>query len=1070
MAIVRWSTREEEQRQKQQKHVSPLFPLSFPGIPEPGSFFPQLADMLYKEVGRTVEENTLRLYEDILYGKTSLILVEVKPGMRVQVDTCAGHLYGDPYSKGPVKSSVMVIGKMPRPDDLYAQADPYGGVDENFVASVMNPVSLSGAFFRQQCLLRGVDPSNWYVTNLFKGLHPENPVTGSTLKAAWLKEWYPIIHQELRLVQPDYLLLLGADVAKAFLGNKTKIEDVNGRVLDFTYSYDVNNPELQKTASVVVTTAPSAVVRSSGTKELNNFEFAFTKFASLCGGHAITTTEEVDHRVIRTIEEWRDLVKEIHADCEGRLLAIDAEWQGQHPQCSGAYLRSIQFSWKEKTAAALVLRTIDGDPYFSDEELAEIKQSFYGLIRSFIVAGHYVDSDFEFLIAEGFIPSIAHVPTVPRNAAEYRSRILNGEPCLFDTAIAAHACDETQDFSLTAQYLQNCPEVPRYDYGLEEWKANYCHENKLKKKEFPGYGIIPEEVLMPYACYDVDVTRRLATIYIDRLDHDRMGFDCWRPFQITMSQFNAFLEINCNGILVDRERLDALTRLYDAKTTELLADIRQTVRWHDLNLNSTYQLRELLFGEQLNGKNGVTLRPSGALSLYLTPIATTGSSTPWSTIVQQRREHMVSPSCDKGTLAILYREGGRIDRRLPNGQIVTTDWTELLGKIRDYKMLSRLGSYVLKMPENGASDFVDSPEFDGGDDELVYDGGIPSHICDLDGRLRTHMYATKETGRASSARPSLQNLSKRREADYARIVGDKYIGPLRSILKASDGHLLIAADFKGAELFACAMLSGDSKMLEHVTRNQLEEDDPNYYDIHSQVAVAGMRLNCEPTKAGLASIGKAYLRIAAKTVIFGLMYGRQAKAVAMALREEGTYVTIEEAEALLQAIRDTYPEAIRYLQECARAVTRNYGQPGYLYGAYGRLRRCPPLALSDRDRIGAFERQFMNFPMQNFVADTMARSLCNLFWERYRFDISSKLLLQVHDEVLIESPYEYVKTVYDEFLDKCMVEMCPVYPLNIYGVSMNKGPFRMGIDKSVYYRWGENLKREQWEVIVSGKQ
>jgi DNA polymerase I-like protein with 3'-5' exonuclease and polymerase domains/uracil-DNA glycosylase len=1081
-----WARRDAEHEDLtiDQELRSSMFPLDFPEMSPPGPFFPKLAESLYEGRKGTVEQNVLRLYRDILYGRLDSILIEMKAGITVPTMLCAGHVYQCPKVKGPVApASVMVIGKMPRPGDVFPPVNQYGDVidEADFVPAVLNTNSAAGNFFYQQCLLQRVSPADWYMTYLFKGLHPENAETGSTLKAAWLKEWYPIIQQELWMVQPDYLLLFGVDVAKVFFGTKTKIEDVNGRLLEYAYPCNRNDSSKRKSAKVIVTTAPSAVIRASGTKELSSFEFAFHKFVRLFTAQTANQggSENIDHRVVTTIDGWRQLLAEIDMSCEDNLIAIDAEWHGQHPQCSGSYLISIQLSWKPKTAAALSLRNEYGVMRFTDNELAEIKTSFYELMSKHVVAGHYVDSDFEFLIAEGFIPSIAHVPSVPADAAEYRESVLTGRPCLFDTAIAAHACDETQDFSLTAQYLQNCPDVPRYDYALTEWKNNYCHDHGIKKKAFPGYGVIPSEMLLPYACYDVDVTRRLAKIYMRRLDRDRFGFSCWSPFHITMSQFNAFLEINCNGILVDRERLDALTRSYDAKAEELYKEICNEVRWPSLNMRSPYQMRELLFGESLNGNGGVKVRPAGAVSMYLTPVIATGSATPWEIVVRQHREKMVSPSCNKGVLSILFREGGKVHHRLPDGTVVEHDWTELLGKIRDYKVLSHLGSYVLKMPEEGAAD-EETPDANAGiapaedDGELIYDGGIPVYICDTDNRLRTHMYATKETGRASSARPNLQNLSKGREADYARILGSNYIGPLRSILKASEGHLLISADFKGAELFACAMLSGDTVLFDQVMRNQFDETDPDFYDIHSRITVEAMRLSCEPTKQGLESIGKGHFRGVSKTVIFGIMYDRRARAISAALREQGVYVTVEEAEEFIQTVCRRYPAATSYLNNCARAVTTSPtnragypSQGGYLFGAYGRLRRCPPFALSDRDRVSEFERQFRNFPMQNFVADTMARALNNLFWERYRDNVDFSILLQIHDEVLLEVPYQYMEKVYDKTLDKCMVEMCPVYPLNGDGSLSGKGPFRMGIDKSVYYRWGEKLSREQWSSIIN---
>ena len=88
-------------------------------------------------------------------------------------------------------------------------------------------------------------------------------------------------------------------------------------------------------------------------------------------------------------------------------------------------------------------------------------------------------------------------------------------------------------------------------------------------------------------------------------------------------------------------------------------------------------------------------------------------------------------------------------------------------------------------------------------DSAGYDGGLISYICD-DGRVRTRIYQTLETRRYSSSRPALQNISKRGEVDYARILGDRYQYPVRSVIEAAPGHVLVEADYVGAELAAMA--------------------------------------------------------------------------------------------------------------------------------------------------------------------------------------------------------------------------------------------------------------------------
>jgi DNA polymerase I-like protein with 3'-5' exonuclease and polymerase domains len=313
----------------------------------------------------------------------------------------------------------------------------------------------------------------------------------------------------------------------------------------------------------------------------------------------------------------------------------------------------------------------------------------------------------------------------------------------------------------------------------------------------------------------------------------------------------------------------------------------------------------------------------------------------------------------------------------------------------------------------------------------------------------------------------MQNISKRREDDYRQIVGERYIGPLRSILKAEDGCMLVWADFQGAELHALGVLSNDTALLEHVRRNSLPEDDPQFYDLHSQIAVTSFRLQCEPTKAGLKSVKKVHLRIVAKSIIFGLAYGRGAAAIAEAVKEEGVYVTVEEVQQVMDTIKATYPAAMKYLDTAADRVN----QPGWMAGVCKRYRRIPKHGYMQDDKAVALGRVFKNYGPQNYVAESMNKALRNLF--DYRLDredgLDYQLLLQVHDEVLLQVPYEWVPAVVDTVLPRCMRDAVAIYSRGLDGVlDKTRGPYRMSVDITVGFSYGIGLSdwRETCEKLL----
>lgn len=1049
----------------------PIHPLNAPEMPFPGPDFLEMAEHLgdnsqVEQTGKKKTDQRLKrvgdqlkeLYRRCLYSPGDFGIRCATNGRGTEHTTLrviGGHLWESlNHAHGPQPAEVMVVGKMLGEKEIQLRRHMCGPTGE-FLQSCLADLG---------CLAD--EWGQWYVTNLLKTHHPQG-LDKRDLVARWLDDWKPLIHQELRLVKPKYLLFLGADASKAILGKHANVANMEGRLEELTYPVAYNRrgePTRWHTTLAMTIYHPAAVLAA---EELTDrFMNQLSRFVQLTRGLRWDKEEEgLDQRVISTLEDLEALKHEINADIDRNLLGMDAEWHGRHPENEGSYLRSVQVAWRDKTAAYIELYREDGEPNFEGEDWDRAIQLINEICDGKIIVGHYFEADLEWLVAYGIDLREAFLP--PKNWQQYR-RLLrtggNGRTLGYDTAYAAHAINETDEFALTVQALRHTT-APRYDTEVAAEVTRYCAEHGLKKEELEGYGFIPTSILAPYGAYDADCPRRIAIKQIfELLDADRFGNNCWPGFYRKMRMHAPILEMNCYGVMADRRRIDEQTAVYLEARARLAETVRTWAKWPSFNVNSVFDVREFLFGEELAFRETEPQRrrPPGAKSLKLQPVFSTAARPMlWDEVVERGLVGEHKPSTNKLALSILAQEAQKVTREVKNkrGQLVTKDLdlSQYVTWIRDYRFVGQVLKSVLREPKRPAgekaAEYIRRP-----DGYWEYAAGLPASICD-DGRVRTHVYPTKETSRWSTARPPLQNLGKNRERDYKRILDDLYLGPIRSVLRASPGHLLIEADYRGAELQMMAILSGDPQMLDDVRRNNLPEEHKDYLDIHSMMTALAFGLDCDWTKAGLESLKQDHLRHVTKSVVFGIAYGRGAKAIALAAKEEKIWISEEQAQQIIDTVYARWPRLKPFFAECGEMALSK----GYLLNWRKRPRRFPHLW--DPKKAGDVERQAMNYPIQGGVAELLEDAVWNLY--HYRFEHGDyaagkwyHLALSVHDAVLVEAPYEAVPWVVNEVLPTCLVDNAPMYPRNIRGEKLDRGPYRLGIEVELFERWGEKLKKE----------
>ena len=1019
---------------------------------------------------------------DCLYGRGQFEMnLTVRKNKRQPFTFIPGHLWGkDPQgpTHGPEPAKIMIIGKNVGEVELEFQRCHRGKAGVFLLRTLMRLCD-------DRDTPREHRLQNWYVTNVLKTEHLEND--RGALKQGWIKSQIHLLHQEIRLVKPDFILLLGADAVKAVLGKKMTLGKMEGRVVDHEFEIGrEKGDDATHKCSIMACIHPAAVI--STPEYQDRFERTLNRFKQLTDGRRWDKKEgDLDHRII---DNERDLMQ-VFADAEercgeegyGKIIGIDAEWEGDHPG-EGSYLRSVQISWAHKAAACIVLRHAGGkyafrryrdtrDPNTGRVRRALLKKgSRQGVERAMELlhefmqdkrpAGHIFNSDLEWLIPEGC--DLRDQFEAPANWWECRKR--GG----LDTALMAHAFRETDDFTLTGQALRYT-DAPRYDLGVKKWVETHCRDIGIQVSNLSGYGECPDEILYPYGCYDADVSRRLAVGHIKRLDKDEFGNNCWEAYWINLRAAIPCLEINRHGILLDKDRVDELTRDYMEVKEDLGRKIREWANWPELNLESRFQVAELLFGERYNGHEKQDdgsfrrLRPPGAKTVGALPILTTDKRPkPWTEVMREKKEDDYTASTNKQVLGMLLHgaEDLRVFRLIKgkNGKPNERKWVkrdcrEIIGWIRDYRFTSQVLKSVLRYPDTKE----DGSYVKDNNGNLVYVKGIAGSVCS-DGRVRTFISQLKETGRWSSARPPLQNISKRREVDYKRILGERYKYAIRSIFMADPDHVIMEVDYKGAELYGMAIMAGDENMIAHAERNLLPEDDPNYYDIHSAVAVQAFNLECPPTKKGLDSLGMKHIRVVAKSVIFGIAYGRGAKAIAIAAKEEGVDVTQEDAQKVIDAIFAMYPKLVPFFEACRlRAVDKDnpQGAPRWMCSAFGRFRRFPET--DDRKSAGDMERQAQNFPIQNLVADAVSRAIDHVYeYRKQHPELRYHIILQIHDALIFSVHKDDVEEFVDNVLPECMVDKVPIHPCTLDGMPIEGAPvYHLGFDAEPFTHWGVGM-------------
>lgn len=249
----------------------------------------------------------------------------------------------------------------------------------------------------------------------------------------------------------------------------------------------------------------------------------------------------------------------------------------------------------------------------------------------------------------------------------------------------------------------------------------------------------------------------------------------------------------------------------------------------------------------------------------------------------------------------------------------------------------------------------------------TYIDALPQLINPKTGRIHTTFTQTiTTTGRLSSVNPNLQNIPIRTERGR----------DIRKAFVPSEGNVLMAADYSQIELRIVAHVCGDERMIETFRRND---------DIHASMAAHIFKVTPDQVTADM--------RRAAKTVNFGILYGISAFGLAERLQ-----VPQSEARELITEYYKSFPKISDYLNDTLEFARKHE----YVETLMGRRRNIRDINAKNGILRAAAERNAINAPIQGTAADLIKIAMVNVFNDMQKLNLQSKMILQVHDELVFD--------------------------------------------------------------------
>ena len=278
--------------------------------------------------------------------------------------------------------------------------------------------------------------------------------------------------------------------------------------------------------------------------------------------------------------------------------------------------------------------------------------------------------------------------------------------------------------------------------------------------------------------------------------------------------------------------------------------------------------------------------------------------------------------------------------------------------------------------------------------QSTYVETLPKMVNEATGKIHTSFnQSLAVTGRLSSSNPNLQNIP----------IRDARGREIRKAFIASEGCVILSADYSQIELRLMAHMSSDAAMIEAFSNNA---------DIHTSTAAKVFKISVEEVTREQRS--------KAKTANFGIIYGITAFGLSQRMN-----IGRKEASDLIQEYFKTFPGVKQYMSD----ITAYAREHGYVQTLLGRRRYLADINSQNAVVRGMAERNAINAPIQGTAADVIKKAMIAIYEAFERENLQSKMILQVHDELVfdvLKNELEMVKAIVKHEMEKAMQLSVPL--------------------------------------------